>query len=238
VALELAEVAAGFPLAASFAIAGGITALREGRRRSALNEAMHELRRPLQVLALSLPENPAAAERLDSSLRMTAAAAARLERAINGEREIEPAVPVPLGLVAAVVAERWQPLAKRTDRPLQLRWTAGESRVAGSRIELEQVVDNLISNAYEHGTGPVLVEARIAAGLLRVTVRDAGPRDPAPPRAGRRRLRGRIDGRGRHGHGLRVVRRAVARHGGRFRLHSAEDGTEAIFELPLLGARR
>src|SRR3954447_25761137 len=55
-ALELAEVAAGLPMAASFALAGGLTTLREGRRRSSLNAAMHELRRPLQVLTLALPD--------------------------------------------------------------------------------------------------------------------------------------------------------------------------------------
>ena len=57
--MELAEIAAGLPLAASFALAGGINTLREGRRRAALNEAMHELRRPLQALSLALLTDPA-----------------------------------------------------------------------------------------------------------------------------------------------------------------------------------
>src|SRR5215203_5008459 len=234
VALELAEVAAGFPLAASFAIAGGFTALREGRRR----QAMHELRRPLQVLALSLPENSAAAERLDSSLRMTAAAAARLERTINGEKTIEPPTPVPLRETVTAVVGRWQAVAKLAERSLDLRWEAGESRVSGSEFELGQAVDNLISNAYEHGTGPVRVEVQATAGVLRVAVRDAGSCDSGLPPAGGWGIRGWIGGRARHGHGLRVVRRVAARHGGRFRLRRGERGTEAMLELPLTGAGR
>ena len=73
-------------MAASFAMAGGITAFREGRRRSSLNEAIHELRRPLQALALSLPRRLARAEAMRSALQMAAAAVDRLEREINGER--------------------------------------------------------------------------------------------------------------------------------------------------------
>jgi signal transduction histidine kinase len=236
--LELTELAAGFPLAASFAIAGGITAMREGRRRSALNEAVHELRRPFQVLALSLPEDTAADERVDASLRMAAAAIDRLERAINGEGEIEGSAPVPLPQAVAPLVERWQVLAEHLDRPLQLRWKAGEAMVCGSRNELAQTVDNLISNAFEHGSGPVVVEARVEDGFLRLVVRDAGPGAAAPPRAGAPRIRERFSGRARHGHGLRVVRRAAARHGGRFRLRRSGGGTEAVLELPMMGLSR
>jgi signal transduction histidine kinase len=238
VPLDLAPLAAGFPLAASFAIAGGITAFREGRRRSALNEAVHELRRPLQVLALSLPGDPEADERVDCSLRTAAAAIERLDQAINGERRIEDEVPVLLEQTVAALVERWQPVAKLAGRPLELRWAAGDSLVSGSLSELERAVDNLISNAYEHGTGPVAVEAQVEAGLLRVTVRDGGARVPASPRPGGSAIRRRIDGRARHGHGLRIVRRAAARHAGRFRLCRGSAGTEAAIELPLLGARR
>ena len=99
VALELAQVVAGFPVAASFAIAGGITALREGRRRASLNEAVHELRRPLQVLALSLPAEPTAAGGVGSSLRLVAAAVDRLEREINGGDTLDASVPIDLGQV-------------------------------------------------------------------------------------------------------------------------------------------
>jgi signal transduction histidine kinase len=238
VPVELAPLAAGFPLAASFAIAGGISALREGRRRSALNEAVHELRRPFQVLALSLPEEAEAGERLDSSLRMAAAAIDRLDQTINGDRAIAGTVPVPLRLTVVALLERWQPLAKLVERPLDLRWSAGNALVSGSPTELEQAVDNLISNAYRHGTGRVVVEARLEAGCLRVAVRDGGARLPTPGRPTGPAIRGRITGRARHGHGLRVVRRVAARHGGCCHLRRGTAGTEAVIELPVIGAGR
>jgi signal transduction histidine kinase len=238
VALELAQLAGDFPLVASFAIAGGITALREGRRRTVLNEAVHELRRPLQALALSLPEHVEADERLDSSLRMTAAAIDRLDRAINGDSGIDGVGPVPLRVTVAALVERWQPLAESADRPLELRWRAGETLVSGSRLELEQAVDNLLSNAYEHGSGRVVVEARQEAGFLRVIVGDEGSQRPGSSPSGRSRIWARVSGRARHGHGLRIVRRAAARHGGSFRLCCGRGRTDAIIELPLTGARR
>src|SRR4249919_2186392 len=49
---ELAEVVAAWPLGATLAAAVAVHGLQVGRRRSALNEALHELRRPLQALAL------------------------------------------------------------------------------------------------------------------------------------------------------------------------------------------
>ena len=72
-AMELAELAAGLPVAASFAAARGISSFREGRRRTSLNEAMHELRRPLQILSLALPARAGEDAAVDSSLRLATA---------------------------------------------------------------------------------------------------------------------------------------------------------------------
>ena len=234
-ALELAQVAAGFPLAASFAIAGGITALREGRRRSSLNEAMHELRRPLQVLALSLPADPAAAKALDSSLRMATAAIERLDREINGGRPSGEVVEVPLRTLVEAAVERWRGRATEEKRPLRLRWAAGDPCLRGDEVELGQAVDNLISNAFEHGGGEVVVEVREDGDVLRLAVRDGGGPATLLRRRGVSNLRARLGGRSRHGHGLKVVRRAAAQHGGGFRLCRSAAGTEARLELPLSG---
>ena len=51
--IELAEIVAGWPLAATMAAVATAQGLRAGRRRGALNEALHELRRPLQAIALA-----------------------------------------------------------------------------------------------------------------------------------------------------------------------------------------
>lgn len=232
-ALELAEVVAGFPVAASFAIAGGISVLREGRRRSSLNEAVHELRRPLQALALSLPADGESARALDSSLRMAAAAVDRLEREINGGRVPGSSAPTPLRPVVEAAVERWQARATVAGRSLSLRWRGGDPFLRGDGVELEQAVDNMISNAFEHGRGEVRVEVRESRSLLCLIVLDGGGRGPASRRRGRPGLRTRLSGRSRHGHGLRVVRRVAARHGGSFRLRRCSHGTEARLELPL-----
>jgi signal transduction histidine kinase len=236
--VELAQLAAAFPLAASFAIAGGFAALREGRRRATLNEAMHELRRPLQVLALSLSSDPATAARLDSSLRLAEAAVDRLDSAINGHSELESSQPVAVGAVVAAAVDRWQPRAREENRLLALRWTAGEPLLRGSSSLLVQAVDNLISNSFEHGSGNILVEARQERSVLRLGVRDCGPAVTVGVHRGRAGLSGRLGGRSRHGHGLKIVRRVAARHDGSFELLQDDQGTEAVLQLPLDKAGR
>lgn len=224
---EFAEIAGGLPLAASFAMATGITAVRQGRRRSALNEAMHELRRPLQTLALVLPADSPAAE---SSLRMAAAAIDRLEREVNRKATSAPSAQVSLKPVVEVAVERWQRRAALSGRSLRLSWNATDLDLLGDEVELTQAVDNLISNALDHGAGEVSIEVEENDGHLCLAVRDGGPAI-AIRRPG---LQARFAGRGRHGHGLRIVRRAAARHGGSFRLRCSSGGSEARLDLPLL----
>jgi signal transduction histidine kinase len=235
-ALELAEIAAGLPMAASFAVAGGISTFREGRRRASLNEAMHELRRPLQVLALSLPADTSEGEACDSSLRMATAALEKLDREINGQAGEESPEPFAARALLEGAVGRWgQPAALR-GRGLQLLWRASEARVTGCEVELAQALDNLINNAIEHGAGKVTIEGREIGDRLRLAVRNS---DGSPPTRGKRErpdLRQRIGGRHRHGHGLRVVARIAADHGGNLHLLRFKGGTEARLELPLYRA--
>lgn len=232
--VELAEIAAGVPFAASFAMATGIGALRRSRRRSALNEAVHELRRPLQTLALSLPPDPDGGEAAGSALRMAAAAVERLDREINGEPGTASAEAVSVGPLVDAALARWRPRAAIAGRLLRLNWKASEPVVPGSEEDIAQALDNMISNGFEHGCGPVEIEVREERGRLRLSVCDGGPED-----GGRSRRRD-ADRRspGRHGHGLRIVRRVAARHGGSFRLRRSVGGTEARLDLPLAEGRR
>ena len=228
-AIELAEVAAGLPMAASFALAGGITTVRETRRRTALNEAMHELRRPLQVLSLALPDRLPDDPAVSSSLQLAASALERLDGEINGSSSVvEAHTPlVPRALLEESLT-RWRPRAKLTGRDLRLVWRAGEITVSADRCGLAQAVDNLISNALEHGGGKVSVEVRRSGSWLAVSVRDRGrPAHVPRPGAGRRSRPGR------HGHGLRVVGRVARSHGGSFTLRRREGETEATLRLPL-----
>jgi signal transduction histidine kinase len=232
VLLELSELAGGLPIAASFAMASGISALREGRRRASLNEAMHELRRPLQGLALSLPDESTEGKRAASCLQMAAAAVERLDREINGGGAAPPARPVPLRPLVEAAMERWRPQAAAAGRSLRLTWSNGGPELQVEGMELAQALDNLISNSFVHGTGTVVVEVGVSGGRLHLVVRDCGCIEGR-----RRRLSlGHNTGRRRHGHGLRIVRRLAARHGGSFRLRRSHGGTEARLALPLTGA--
>lgn len=232
--LELSELAGGLPIAASFAMASGITALREGRRRTSLNEAVHELRRPLQGLALSLSGDSAEGRRAESCLQMAAAAVERLDREINGGGTPPPTRPVPLRSLAEAAVERWRPQAAVAGRSLSLIWSGCESELQVEGVEMAPALDNLISNAFVHGTGAVAVEVAVSGGRLRLVVRDRG----CVMGRHRRLSPGRLTGRRRHGHGLRIVRRLAVRHGGSFRLRRSPGGTEACLELPLTGASR
>lgn len=233
---ELSEVAAGLPFALSVAGAGGAGLLRSSRRRSALNEAVHELRRPLQALALALP--PEAEERpaVGSSLRMAAVALDRLERQVNGRLGAagDVAETIPASFLAAAAVDRCQQRARWLGGSVALRWGAGEALVRGCPFALSQALDNMITNGLEHGGPRVRVEAARDDRSLILTVRDDGA--AAGRRLRQARVTGlpsRLTGRSRRGHGLRVVRRAAAAHGGAFRLRRTAGGSEAELVLPL-----
>jgi len=228
--VELAEVAAGLPLAASFALAGGINTLREGRRRTALNEAMHELRRPLQTLSLALPTDPARGEAVNSSLRLAAAALDRLDREINGDSPDFAVGCVPVKSLLEEAVQRWGPQAAMAGGGIRLRWLSDEQWVEGDRIELVQAVDNLISNAVDHGGGSVTIEGCRDGAWLSISICDFGGEANEMRRPHRRPRHG---SRSRHGHGLRVVARVARAHGGSFVLRWAGRGTEARLRLPL-----
>jgi signal transduction histidine kinase len=234
--VELAQIAAGLPMAASLAMATGINAFREGRRRTSLNEAIHELRRPLQTLALSLPADSRGAEAMGSALQMAAAAVDRLEHEVNGGPMGAGAERVAIKPLVEAAIERWRGRAAAEGRSLRLRWSAGEAELRGDAIELAQVVDNLISNAFEHGAGEISIDVRRKGDFVRVEVRDGGGPEGAPRRF-RLRRRDRSSRR-RHGHGLRIVRRVAARHDGSFRLRRSAAGTGARLVLPLQDAGR
>jgi signal transduction histidine kinase len=243
-------------------------AVRDGRRRTALNERLHELRRPLQALALMAP----GAGGRDGAVEMAAAALARLEREINGEDEAGTPVTVAVRPLLEAARRRWHGQAALRGATIAVRWNAGEAAVEGDRIELAAAIDNLVSNALEHGGPRIELAADSVAGRICLAVVDSGngteqrargreallPGREAPLRRpellrsrhrGRGRHRearrrreipapsGRISGRARHGHGLRLVRRTAERHGGAFALHRGERGTSAVLELPLMPRR-
>jgi signal transduction histidine kinase len=201
------------------------------RERTAINEALHELRRPLQALALC---GGPGGEVVASSTRLAAVALERLDREVNGGGGEPPPEPVRCEAAMRSAVARWRARAALAGGSLELRWRAGEAMLIGDGAALEQAVDNLIVNAIEHGGPEIVVEGRRRAVHLVVSVADSGRRSWRQPRAGETaRSVGRIFAGGRRGHGLVLVRRFAAAHGGRFVLRKADDGSVATLELPL-----
>jgi len=235
--IELAQIVAGWPLALSMVAAVAAQGLRAGRRRSALNEALHELRRPLQAVALASGPQLAAAGGEDP-IELAAAALERLDKEINGG----PLAPVwgtidGHSLVRSAVG-RWQSRAVLADGSLELRWNAGRAVVRGDRRALAQALDNLIVNAIEHGGPTIVVAARRRKGRLRIAVVDSGRAlRPRSRRNNPAEVIAHLSGRRRHGHGLTVVRRVAATHSGRFALRRSQHGSLAVLELPLAEAK-
>jgi signal transduction histidine kinase len=200
-------------------IALALTAARlhaSSPRRRRLNEALHELRRPLQGLALLLDGDSAPAGGVEL-VEQAAHALAELDGRINGVAPSCEQAPTALSDLAAEARRRWGGRLEVEGPP-----AAHEARVAADRRHLASALDNLIANALEHGSGPVRLRARAEGATVRLDVASRGE-----PRAAR-------DGSDpRRGHGLRVVERVAAEHGGTALPPRAESGhTTAGICLP------
>jgi len=241
--IELAAIHAGWPLALTLAAVLAGHGLRAGRRRSSINQALHELRRPLQAIALAGGPGPgpaasAAPPVVASSVQLAAAALERLDREVNGGGLPRPAEAVELRPLLEAALRRWRGRAGQAGASLSLRWRAGRATTFGDRVELAQALDNLIVNAIEHGGPRIAVDARPYKGRVRIVVADSGRAErPAARRESPGEAIARLSGRNRHGHGLTVVRRVATDHDGRFALRRSERGSLALLELPLAERR-
>jgi hypothetical protein len=256
--LELAEaLGAAWPLLVALACAVAIDRHRESRRRVALNRAMHELRRPLQFLALawSKPQAHEGGVRVAGTREQLAAALAALadlDAEINGcrIRRLRSVVSVD-GLVTAAV-ERWRAPAKALGRDLEAYPRTGSARVIGNPEALSCALDNLIANSLEHGAGRICVETSTTGGRLRILVRDegaaggresleaqslpasrAGPASPDPDDSTGCLDRWVGDRDPRRGHGLGIVGRIASGHGGGFAFTHQGSRASSVLELPL-----
>ncbi len=217
---ELVQIVAGWPLVLSMAAAVAAQGLRAGRRRSALNEALHELRRPLQAVALATGPRLAGSEGAREPIELAAAALERLDREINGD----PLAPVlghgrcrgacPVGGCALAGDVCVSPRARSSCAGMPVA-----ALVSGDRSALAQALDNLIVNAIEHGGPTIVVAGSLRDGRLRIAVVDSGrAMRPRSRRNSPAQMIARLSGRHHRGHGLGVVRRVAADHGGRFAL--------------------
>jgi signal transduction histidine kinase len=217
----LAELGvARWPLGVTLAAAVLGDRVRKARRRAALNRALHELRRPLQALALTPASSgktpvPAAAE-------LALAALEDLDHEINGSQRALSSRPVSCRALVESAVERWRGPAAEARRSLELRCRAGTAMAMVDPRRVAQALDNLLANAIEHGGLRVRVEAAIGARHVRISVSNTALRTPVQARRDPRR-----------GHGLRVVASIAAAHGGRFLVQHPAGAWVAVLELPL-----
>ena len=226
IASTLGGLAGGLmPVAISMAlvVAGGRA--RERRRRRGLNERLHEVRRPLQALALAAKPSAEGPDPLELAM----AALRDLDREVNGGRVEFRRRPVEARMLAISACERWRARVASAGRRIVVRWQCGDVVANVDPLRVSQALDNLIANALEHGGGPITLEGHHHGDRIDLIVRDSGVM-----RADR--VRGHKDAR--RGHGLRITRRLAHGSGGELRMDGrVRDGTVAALVLPLAGDR-
>jgi signal transduction histidine kinase len=229
----------------------GLVCLARMRRR-ALARQLHELRGALTAARLAVDLMPLLGLEEPS---VCIAASDELERSYHslGQFEIllhEPVVPRPrqsARWIARTARKRylrgsidahdelarlavvWGEAARRLGREVVFTWRGPRSGilVSGQRREFAEVIANLLSNAIRHGKGEIQLSAEVAAGKLRVEVRDQGPGLARPIAALTRSRR-----LGPHGHGLANAVRSAQRLGGSLTSAPSVRGALMIFAVP------
>lgn len=215
-----------------------------------LSIASHELKTPLTALQLELR---ALLERIESFEPRTAKKLERASRASDRLADlVESLLDVSriasgqlllhyrtfdLSAAAEEVIERLRILADQAECEISF---SRSSAVVGNwdRLRIEQVLTNLLSNAFKYAPGtPVAVTVRRDSEHAVLLVRDAGPGFPAVDVA---KLFDRFErasppGLGGLGLGLYVARQVVEAHGGRIAAHNNDGpGACVTVRLPLI----
>jgi signal transduction histidine kinase len=194
--------------------------------KRALNRALHELRRPIQALLLMEDGNgrPAAAPPAASRrglLELATSALQDLDGSLNGGRPSRPFRHVSCREAVMACLERWRPQAARAGG-IRVYWDAGPAMIEADPAALARALDNLLSNALEHGGPPLVVTGAQVAGRIRITIANGVRSDSVAPHPDPRR-----------GHGTAVVSDVARAHRGRFALCHTGSGSVAALELPL-----
>jgi signal transduction histidine kinase len=188
------------------------------RERALTSDISHQIRTPLTALRLGL-ERAALDPGADPATAYRAALERidRVEATVTGllasaRDTLAPVEPTDLAaLVEQAREQRWRELAG--NRELRTRSEPGLPAAAATSAVLHEVLDVLVSNALEHGAGPVTVSVRAVAGALAVEVSDQGAGfDEIALAAAFRRGDPRARG---HGIGLPLARDLTESIGGR-----------------------
>jgi two-component system, OmpR family, sensor kinase len=159
-----------------------------------LAAAAHELRNPMTPIAgrvhllrrmmrkpdvqlEKVEENLEQVEWLIDQFIKRATTLLDVSRVTSGKLQLS-LVPVDVCVVAREVAQSFWPVAEQARSPIELDLPDEATIVAGDRLALEQILDNLVSNAIKYGAGkPILMRviADTARGVASLSVRDGGP---------------------------------------------------------------
>lgn len=200
-------------------------------------DASHQLRTPLTALRLSL-DNIADGvddEFVREDVDQATAEVVRMSRLVNGllvlaraEAKVTAAEPLPLREIVAERLSVWRPAADERGVHIALRGSVVDGRplVLASPGHLEQVLDNVLSNALEVSPdgATITVRSESRGDEVELTVVDEGPgmSDADKSRAFDRFWRGQgLTGRSGSGLGLAVVRQLVTDDGGTVTLRDA-----------------
>ncbi|MBD9703553.1 HAMP domain-containing sensor histidine kinase [Streptomyces caniscabiei] len=214
-------------------------------------DASHQLRTPLTALRLSL-DNIADGvddEFVREDVEQATAEVVRMSRLVNGllvlaraEAKVTAAEPLSLRDVIQERLDVWRPAADERGVTITLRGSAdGRPLVLASPGHLDQVLDNVLSNALEvspdGATITVSVETRGDEVVLSVLDEGPGMSDAEKSRAFDRFWRGQgLTGKSGSGLGLAVVKQLVTDDNGTVALKDAPGGGLCV-ALTLRAAR-
>jgi two-component system OmpR family sensor kinase len=217
-------------------------------------DASHQLRTPLTALRLSL-DNIADGtddEFVREDVEQATAEVVRMSRLVNGllvlaraEAKVTAAEPLSLRDIVDERLSVWRPAADERGVTIALRGSGGADGrllVLASPGHLDQVLDNVLSNALEVSPdgGTITVRAEPRGDELELTVADGGPgmSDAEKSRAFDRFWRGQgLTGRSGSGLGLAVVKQLVTDDGGTVTLADAPGGGLCV-RITLRSAQR
>jgi two-component system phosphate regulon sensor histidine kinase PhoR len=231
------------------------TIAAEKMRVDFVANASHELRTPLATI-LGYSETLADEAELEPSIRVTFGSTIRSEAQrmlriiedlmslsrIEAGRFVTPSERVAVGEVVASAVENAGRVAGANQCSIQVEVEDGLPEVMADSAQLQQMIDNLLSNAVRYGCESDVCAVRIGAtadaGFVRISVSDNGP---GIPREHLRRVTERfyrVDAArsrdsGGTGLGLAIVKHIVERHRGTLDIRSnVGEGTEVVVRLP------
>lgn len=207
----------------------------------------HELNQPLSAIGLhaeiasrtAMPGEPLQSEVIEA-LREITAQSARAGEIIRGVRRLarrsSPGTdPVAVDEIvnAAVSLLGWQ--VRRAGATVRVNAGGSAAVVDADRVQLEQVLVNLIQNALDavasqpEARRSLELNVGVDADAVTVKVRDTGSGGFDPARLFEPFYTTKADGLGL---GLAISRGIVEAHGGRLWANSTDGGTEFVFTLP------